>query len=345
MTRQDPVVSVVVATHNRCDLLQQTVASVLGQTVGDFELIVVDDCSSDGTWEWVSGLSDERVRPFRLEQHGERSTARNTGLRAARGQYVLFLDDDDLLTDRALETHLHHLRAHPSALGSIASLRLFDTKGGEAVLAIIDRARLQNIWQDTLFGWAACCGQILFRTQVVRSANGFDPSHSFVEDHVLLLQLTRLGPFVLVPDVALRYRLHPGTARPLRIWALMHEVRGAAVAGLRGKERRLGERILDARSLLRSTGEARTDRRHRIRTPWTYLQAYWAVASMYLGSALMRFELANSRSLFRWLERGYTGWDGQIDLSVRGRSNRDGRFAPAQGNAEALQNRPVGRTE
>src|SRR5688500_17684329 len=97
------MISVVIPTHDRLALLSEAVQSVLVQTTSDWELIVIDDHSIDGTAEWVKSTSDERVRVVQLEEHSERSRARNIGLSRAQGDHVLFLDDDDLLLPRALE--------------------------------------------------------------------------------------------------------------------------------------------------------------------------------------------------------------------------------------------------
>ena len=95
-------VSVVTPTRNRLSMLQQAVDSVLRQTFDAWELVVVDDASDDGTWEWLSSLSNPRIRSFRLEERGEQSRARNTGVKASTAPIVVSLDDDDLLTPTAL---------------------------------------------------------------------------------------------------------------------------------------------------------------------------------------------------------------------------------------------------
>src|SRR5947208_15659485 len=92
-----PLVSAVIPTRNRLGFLQEAVESARRQTYANWELIVVDDASEDGTWVWLCSLNDLRIRTFRLEHRSERSIARNQGLSKARGEFALFLDDDDLL--------------------------------------------------------------------------------------------------------------------------------------------------------------------------------------------------------------------------------------------------------
>ena len=101
--RRSPTFSVVIPTYNRADLLPRAVGSVLGQTMGDFELLVVDDGSVDTTREVIEGFRDSRVRYLRQENAGAPS-ARNHGARLARGRYITFLDSDDEALPDWLET-------------------------------------------------------------------------------------------------------------------------------------------------------------------------------------------------------------------------------------------------
>ena len=102
----DPLFSVIVATYGRPGFLADALASVLGQTVGDFEAVVVDDASPTP----ARYKGDPRVRVVRREENGGPAAARNTGLREARGRYVTFLDDDDLYTPDRLALALEGLK-------------------------------------------------------------------------------------------------------------------------------------------------------------------------------------------------------------------------------------------
>lgn len=88
-------VSVVIPTYNRAKLLKRTVLSVLNQTYRDFEIIVVDDASTDDTEEVVRSFSDERIRYIRHNENKGDAAARNIGIKAAKGQFIAFQDSDD----------------------------------------------------------------------------------------------------------------------------------------------------------------------------------------------------------------------------------------------------------
>ena len=90
-----PVVSVVIPTYNRACLLGRAIQCVLNQSFQDIEVIVVDDASQDNSADIVNSLDDSRIKYLRHEKNRGGSSARNTGIKAARGEYIAFLDDDD----------------------------------------------------------------------------------------------------------------------------------------------------------------------------------------------------------------------------------------------------------
>ncbi len=99
-----PKISVVMALYNAEKFLELSVESVLGQSFGDFELILVDDFSTDGTLALAESFSDSRIKILRNEKNlGTPGATRNVGLEAATGEYVYFMDDDDVLLERGLE--------------------------------------------------------------------------------------------------------------------------------------------------------------------------------------------------------------------------------------------------
>lgn len=90
-----PKVSVILPVHNRADVLPRAIQSVLGQELRDFELIIIDDGSSDGSAQVAESFGDERIRLIRLERNRGGNVARNEGIRAAKAPLIAFLDSDD----------------------------------------------------------------------------------------------------------------------------------------------------------------------------------------------------------------------------------------------------------
>lgn len=252
----DPIVTIVVPTRNRCRWLQETVASVLAQTFSRWELIVVDDASEDETRTWLQQLDDPRIKSLRLESCSERARARNTGLEVARGQFILFLDDDDLLTEEALHVHLDALKQAPTAIASVGGYIMFDPAGSRWSVPLVRRRTVRRIWSDILFmSSPPVSGQSLFRTQAVKMVNGWDGRFIPIEDHDLWLRIGRLGPVVLLPEIVLQYRVHSGQWRPRALNQMMDQVRQQAVARLQGRERQRAERLFQARALAQTAFE------------------------------------------------------------------------------------------
>jgi glycosyltransferase involved in cell wall biosynthesis len=107
-----PVVSVIIRTYNRALLLQKAITSVLNQTFQDFEIIVVNNYSTDNTIEVVKSFNDERIKIVNIRNRGIIAKSHNVGLKESHGDYIAFLDDDDLWCPEKLEIQVEYLRKH-----------------------------------------------------------------------------------------------------------------------------------------------------------------------------------------------------------------------------------------
>lgn len=201
-------VSVVIATRNRCRLLSEAVATVREQSICDWELIIVDDASTDDTPDLIRGLRDPRISGIRCDRQVGQPAACNEGLAKARGTYVMFLDDDDLLRRDTLERLRGALEAQPQAVSAAGACRIFRDDGDSVRPYRPARAYTRVMWREFLFGWWSNSGQNLHRTAVVRELGGFDPTRRAVQDRKLWLQLARRGPICVLPAVAMEYRQH-----------------------------------------------------------------------------------------------------------------------------------------
>jgi len=189
------------------------------------------------------------------------------------------------LPARALHTHVEALNRNPTAIASVGSSITFGANKLHRTVRIIRRRTIRRVFPDALFGWPIVSGQCLFRTQAVKSVNGWNESYSFAEDYDLWLRVGRLGPVVLLPDIVFKYRSHLGQWRPLKpeIRQLMTEIRQRALAPLDERERERAERILRARDLTQMAGE----RPGRLQAVGLYLKAL-RIAPDLLWSPLTR---------------------------------------------------------
>ena len=117
----EPTVSVIIPTYNRAHLITRAIRSVLDQTYGDFELIVVDDGSTDNTEGIVNGFNDPRIRYIRHDKNRGVAAARNTGIKAARGSYIAFQDSDDEWLPAKMEKQLQAFKNASPKVGVVYS--------------------------------------------------------------------------------------------------------------------------------------------------------------------------------------------------------------------------------
>jgi len=218
VSSEAPRVTVIVPTRNRRDYLEESLTSVRRQSLENWEIIVIDDASDDGTWDWIRGQADDRLRCRRMEANRGSTITRNLGVQLARGEYCLFLDDDDRLPVDALQVHVDALDARREAiatLGCVAHMNAAGTMTGGRLRPTPVRMLQRDIWRQIHFWWTFLVGASLFRTSALREVGGFDESIVFYGDDVdLWLRIGLLGPVVLMPEVVLEYRSHGGQARP-----------------------------------------------------------------------------------------------------------------------------------
>lgn len=248
-----PLVTVIIPTRNRVGLLREAVESVIAQDWPSWELVVVDDASSDGTADWVESVDDSRVRGVRLDQQGERSAARNRGLAEARGSTVLFLDDDDRLRPSALRVLWRALEHAPEAVASIGAKQVFDGTGQRKRIPHPRMRLVRSVWDDVMAGWMFVSGQVLLRTAALREADGWDERLVVSEDQDLWLRVPGRRPAVLVPSIVLEQRTR---ATGLDAAEVEDEVRARIVNNLPAADRRRAARLVEARRHLRAGGRA-----------------------------------------------------------------------------------------
>ena len=128
-----PVVSVIIPTYNRAHLIGRAIRSVLDQTYQDWELIVVDDASTDDIPGIVKGFTDGRVKYIRHDENKGAAAARNTGIQAARGAYIAFLDSDDEWLPEKLERQVQAFESSDAQVGVIYTGTIAVSQSGEAL--------------------------------------------------------------------------------------------------------------------------------------------------------------------------------------------------------------------
>lgn len=211
--RFEPLVSVVVPTHNRIDYLREAVASVLAQTYGNWELIVVDDGSTDSTASYLRDVTDARVRGLFLDHCGIPARVRNAGIARARGDYVAFLDSDDLWLPKKLEHQVGALRAQGHCRWSYTDVALIDGAGNALPKSKGKpwQPHSGRILEPLLVHDAAiACPTVLAERELVSGAGGFDETLLLCEDYDLWLRLAVQSEVWAVAEQLSKVRLHAG---------------------------------------------------------------------------------------------------------------------------------------
>lgn len=127
ITNDRPLTSVIIPTYNRARDLKEAVNSVLRQTYQNMEIIVVDDGSTDETHELMNSFTDQRIKYIKKKNERHPGKTRNVGLQAARGEYIAFLDDDDLWLPEKLEIQMAEMRKQPQYAWSYTHYKIFGT--------------------------------------------------------------------------------------------------------------------------------------------------------------------------------------------------------------------------
>ena len=238
-----PLVSIVVPTYNSARFLASTVGSIVAQTFEDWELVLIDDGSSDETVQLSRQLAAGNPKIRAVEgAHGGPAAARNGGLRHSdpRSEFVIFLDSDDRWEAKTLETLLEALKDNPGCVAAHGLARATDLQGapyGADDLADWMRRRCAvtangltdvHIAEPTTFftmlvhNWIVTPGTCLIRRSALEKVGAFDPETSPGEDWDLNIRLARAGDLALVDRVVLNWRRHPdsllSTSRRTR-WA------------------------------------------------------------------------------------------------------------------------------
>lgn len=192
----NPIISIILPTYNRADLIPRAIQSVLAQTFPHFELVIIDDGSTDETEKVVSQFSDSRIRYF-WQENQERSIARNHGLALSQGKLISFLDSDDEFLPGKLEAQVNILNNSP-AVGITIGGRILVDSSGNTISSIhpwgsYSEDTLSSSLKPWLLSGPACIGSELVRREWLEKIGGFDTDLKMIEDVDLWFRLMKNG--------------------------------------------------------------------------------------------------------------------------------------------------------
>lgn len=266
-----PKVSVIMSVYNGEPFVRQAVESILGQTFTDFEFLVVDDGSTDGTPDYLAGIKDPRLVVIRNDKNIGLTPSLNRAIRLARGEYLARQDADDVSLPERLEKEVAYLDAHPT-VGLVGTrVEWIDEQGHH-----LDRPAFPTQYdnaavQQQLLG--NCCfshGSVMFRRQALQEAGGgYNEAWNESQDWELWLRMTEGWDGANLEEPLYRYRWHNAMASVQN----------------RGEQARLGPLARDLALQRR-------------------LKAGWAA----FASVRPRSPIWMQRARREWLARRYTWW-------------------------------------
>ncbi len=205
MSAKSPRVSVMMSTYNTGELVHETIDAILAQEFEDWEFIIIDDCSTDDTFERVSSYDDPRIRVCRNETNQGISRTRNRALELARGDYLAATDHDDISLPGRLGTQVDYLDRHPEAVMVATAAK--ELRNGRL------RSHYRGEMRSHILAWrlhTRCSivhSSACFRRSTIKQhALCYRPAYRYAEDFVLFQELSRHGDLKILPEELVIYR-------------------------------------------------------------------------------------------------------------------------------------------
>ncbi len=210
---QEKLVSVIIPTYNRSRFLKEAIQSVLNQSYNNFEIIVIDDGSDDDTEELVKQFNDSRIKYLKREHTGSPAFIRNQGIKIAKGEYIAFLDSDDLWLLNKLEKQVYELENNEKILAVAGKRIVFPYKS--------NRMRLKHK-KDIIISFRDLFGNnlihtssILIRTSLINKIGYYDEDCRLMSgqdyDYWLKIITYQNNSILILKDKLIKYRIHPSS--------------------------------------------------------------------------------------------------------------------------------------
>lgn len=199
----DPQISVVLPTYNHIQFLPGAVNSILAQRFTAFELIIVDDGSTDDTSLYLESIADHRVRIIKHSRNQRLPAALNTGMRAARGKFVTWISADNLVCPDFLMRLYTALDMHPECKFAYSQYNVVDDKNN-----IYDIRSISNYCYRNLFLYFSGCASFMYLKDIHHNIGYYDECLNGAEDYDMLIRIFECVNFTYIPYVLLSYRVH-----------------------------------------------------------------------------------------------------------------------------------------
>jgi len=193
-----PKVSVLMTCYNAASTIEESVCSVIAQTFSNWELVLVDNCSTDDSIAIVRQIGDARIRITQLESNHGRTPALNIGLNNARGEFLAILDADDLSTPDRLQLQVDCLDNNPNLI-LVASWYRNINSDGKLINEVKTPTQHLDIIRRLAFDNVIVNSSSMFRLASAKAVGGYEVEFSYAQDFALWLALSQTGKFAITP--------------------------------------------------------------------------------------------------------------------------------------------------
>jgi len=206
--KNHPITSIIIPTYNRLHVLPRAVESVLNQTLKDYEIIVVDDASTDNTKKMLIEKYGVKIIYIGKRRNEGLSAARNTGIKSSRGKYIAFLDDDDVWLPKKLELQIDLIEKNPS-LG-LVYCGCYKVDRDDKVMSEIKPTKKGYIFDDMLCAnyIVGSASAALVKRELLVNTGYFDENLTSLEDWDLWIRISKFHEIDYVDQPLVKYKMH-----------------------------------------------------------------------------------------------------------------------------------------
>jgi len=207
-----PIISVVMPVYNAELFLKDAIDSILNQTYANFEFIIIDDFSTDNSWDIIKSYSDVRIVTIRNDVNLGNYPSRNIGIKIAKGKYIAVMDSDDIAFPNRLEIQYQFMEEHSDVLACGGAYQIMNSS--RVIINPLDTIKIKYL---LLYFLCVMHPTILFRTEIIRKLGLYDEKYRYSSDYDLVCKLAVMGRIINVRDVLLLRRIHKEQISSLHI--------------------------------------------------------------------------------------------------------------------------------
>ncbi len=206
MSLENPKITVLLSVFNDEKYISEAIDSILSQTFKDFELLIIDDCSTDGTIDVIQNYKDPRIRLIVNKKNIDITKSLNKGLKLARGTYIARHDSDDLSTPERLEKQFNFLEDNKD-YAAVGSRTEFIDGNCNHIGYWKQEISAEEIFYALSYRCCLTSSSMIFNKEIISKIGGYDESSSHAEDYELFYRISRKYKIYVIPEYLIKYRI------------------------------------------------------------------------------------------------------------------------------------------